>query len=415
MTIFFKKEKPFIEGINLNQVIKKIDTPFYIYSQKSIIDRYKKLKLSLNSELFFSVKANSNLAILALMKSLGSGADVVSNGELIRALSVGFSASKIIYEGVGKSQHDIKFAIKKNIRQINVESIEELKLINSLGQHMKKNVNIGIRINPNIDSNTIDKITTGRKTDKFGIPISKLNKICLALKNLKNLNLKGISCHVGSQISDIEIFNKVFIKMKNAADLFEKKGFIIENLDLGGGFGISYNGKGEINLKKLSKIKNKIFKNKNYNISFEPGRYLVAKSGSLITKILTCKKNSTINFLITDAGMHTFLRPSMYKSVHKILSFKKKGIKETYTIAGPICESSDILAKNVKLTKQKSGNYLAICDTGAYGFVMASNYNSNVLPPEVLIYKNKFHVIRKKENILKLIKKDIIPSWLKTN
>ena len=413
MSIFFKKEKPFIEDINLNKIIKKIDTPFYIYSQKIIIDNYKKLKLSLDSEIFFSVKANSNLAILTLMKSLGSGADVVSNGELIRALSAGFPASKIIYEGVGKSKNDIKFAIKKNIRQINVESIEELKLINSLGQYMKKNVNIGIRINPNINSNTIDKITTGRKTDKFGISINKLNKICLELKKLNNVNLKGISCHVGSQISDSKIFDKVFIKMKNAADLFEKKGLVIENLDLGGGFGISYNGEKEINLNQLSKIKNKIFKNKNYKISFEPGRYLVAKSGSLITKILTYKKNSTINYLITDAGMHTFLRPAMYKSVHKILSFKKKGVKETYTIAGPICESSDILAKNIKLPKQKSGNYLAICDTGAYGFVMASNYNSNVLPSEVLIYKNKFQVIRKKENILKFIKKDIIPKWLK--
>ena len=413
MSIFFKKEKPFIEDINLNKIIKKIDTPFYIYSQKIIIDNYKKLKLSLDSEIFFSVKANSNLAILTLMKSLGSGADVVSNGELIRALSAGFPASKIIYEGVGKSKNDIKFAIKKNIRQINVESIEELKLINSLGQYMKKNVNIGIRINPNINSNTIDKITTGRKTDKFGISINKLNKICLELKKLNNVNLKGISCHVGSQISDSKIFDKVFIKMKNAADLFEKKGLVIENLDLGGGFGISYNGEKEINLNQLSKIKNKIFKNKNYKISFEPGRYLVAKSGSLITKILTYKKNSTINYLITDAGMHTFLRPAMYKSFHKILSFKKKGVKETYTIAGPICESSDILAKNIKLPKQKSGNYLAICDTGAYGFVMASNYNSNVLPSEVLIYKNKFQVIRKKENILKFIKKDIIPKWLK--
>ena len=413
MSIIVKKENPFVEGINLNQVVKKFDTPFYVYSQKSIIESYRKLKSSLNSEIFFSIKANSNLAILTLIKSLGSGADVVSNGELLRALSAGFPVSKIIYEGVGKTKSDLKFAIKKNIRQINVESIEELRLINSLGQFMKKKVKIGIRINPNIDGNTIDKISTGRKTDKFGISFNKLNKISLELRKLKYVNLKGISCHVGSQIYDTKIFNKVFIKMKKAADLLEKKGFALENLDLGGGFGISYNSDKEINLKKLSNIKDKIFKNKNYNISFEPGRYLVAKSGTLITKILTCKKNSTINYLITDAGMHTFLRPAMYKSIHRILPFKKRGMKETYTIAGPICESSDILAKNIQLPKQKSGNYLAICDTGAYGFVMASNYNSNTLPSEILIFKNKFQVIHKKENFLKNIKKDIIPKWLK--
>ena len=413
MSIIVKKENPFVEGINLNQIVKKFDTPFYVYSQKSIIESYRKLKSSLNSEIFFSIKANSNLAILTLIKSLGSGADVVSNGELLRALSAGFPVSKIIYEGVGKTKSDLKFAIKKNIRQINVESIEELRLINSLGQFMKKKVKIGIRINPNIDGNTIDKISTGRKTDKFGISFNKLNKISLELKKLKYVNLKGISCHVGSQIYDTKIFNKVFIKMKKASDLLEKKGFALENLDLGGGFGISYNGEKEIDLKKLSNIKDKIFKNKNYNISFEPGRYLVAKSGTLITKILTCKKNSTINYLITDAGMHTFLRPAMYKSIHRILPFKKRGIKETYTIAGPICESSDILAKNIRLPKQKSGNYLAICDTGAYGFVMASNYNSHALPSEILIFKNKFQVIRKKENFLKNIKKDIIPKWLK--
>tara|TARA_B100000029_G_scaffold194903_1_gene192972 strand:- start:1005 stop:2249 length:1245 start_codon:yes stop_codon:yes gene_type:complete len=414
MTIRFKKNEPFIEGVSLVKLTKKIETPFYIYSQKKITDAYNKIKKNINVEIFYAIKANSNQAIISILKNLGAGADVVSIGELKRALRAGINPKKIIFEGVGKSRKDIEFAIKKKIKQINVESIKELELINSISKSLKKKTKIGIRINPDIDAQTLDKISTGRKADKFGIVYDQLPEVCYILKNLDNVNLNGISCHIGSQIHNAKIFEKVFKKIKEAINIFSNNNIKIMSLDLGGGFGVTYNNEKEINLLKISNLINKYFRKKNFEISIEPGRYLVANSGVLVTKILTSKKNGPINYLITDAGMQTFLRPSMYKAFHKIESFSKNKKKRKYTIAGPICESSDILSKNIKLPEQKIGNYLAICDTGAYGFVMASNYNSKNFPAEILIHNKKFFIIRKSENIEKLISKDIMPKWIKS-
>lgn len=412
MTIRFKKNEPLVEEVPLIKIAKKIETPFYVYSQKKITNAYNKIKKNINAEIFYAVKANSNQAIISILKNLGAGADVVSLGELKRALKAGVSPKKIIFEGVGKSSEDIAYAIKKKIKQINIESIEELKLVNSISKSLRKKINIGIRINPNIDAQTLDKISTGRRTDKFGIIFNQLPNVCDILNNLNNVNVNGISCHIGSQIHDTKIFEKVFKKINEAIKIFSKKDIKIKSLDLGGGFGVTYKNEKEINLSKISYLINKHFK-KSFKISIEPGRYLVANSGMLITKILTTKKNGPINYLITDAGMQTFLRPSMYKTFHKIKSFSKNKKKMKYVIAGPICESSDILSGNILLPKQQIGNYLAICDTGAYGFVMASNYNSKSLPSEILIHKDKYAIIRKNEKIEKSINKDIIPKWLR--
>ena len=412
MSIRFKKSEPFIEEVSLIKITKKIETPFYVYSQKKITNAYNKIKKNIQAEIFYAIKANSNQAIISILKNLGAGADVVSLGELKRALNAGINPKKIIFEGVGKSSKDIEFAIKKKIKQINIESLNELELIDSISKSLRKKTKIGIRINPDIDAQTLDKISTGRKTDKFGITYNQLPKVCEVLKNLNNVNLNGISCHIGSQIHDIKIFEKVFIKIKEAINIFSKNNIEIRSLDLGGGFGVTYNKEKPLNLIRISNLINKHFK-KNFEISIEPGRYLVANSGVLITKILTTKKNGQINYLITDAGMQTLLRPSMYKTFHKIESFSKNKKKEKYVIAGPICESSDILSSNIKLPKQQVGNYIAICDTGAYGFVMASNYNTKGLPAEILINNNKYAIIRNNEKIEKSIAKDIIPKWLK--
>ena len=412
MTIKFKKNEPFVEGVSLLKITSKIETPFYIYSQKKIKDAYKKIKKDINAEVFYAIKANSNQAIISILKNLGAGADVVSLGELKRALTAGISANKIIFEGVGKSEKDLKFAIKKGIRQINIESINELELIDSISKSLNIKTNIGIRINPDVDAQTLDKISTGRKTDKFGVTYSQLPKVFKILKNIDNIKLCGISCHIGSQIHDIKIFEKVFIKIKEAIKMFSNNDLKINSLDLGGGFGVTYNKEKTLNLSKISRLIDKYFGGKNFKISIEPGRYLVANSGILITKIITSKKNGSIDYLITDAGMQTFLRPSLYKSFHKIESFSKNKKNKKYTIAGPICESSDILSKDIKLPEQQIGNYIAICDTGAYGFVMASHYNSHSLPAEILIHKNKYTIIRKNEKIEKVIEKDIIPDWI---
>ena len=414
MRIIFDKDKPFFEGVSIEDIVGSIKTPFYLYSQKNIEDTYRELKNALNSEIFYAVKANSNQAILKLIKNCGSGADVVSSGELERALHAGFNPNKIIFEGVGKSEEDIRYAIKKKIRLINVESLNEIKLINKIGSNLNKNIHIGIRLNPDIDGNTLDKITTGKKTDKFGISIDQIINNISEIKKFKFIKIKGISCHVGSQIKDLKIFKKIFLTMKKIADEILSLQIEIEHVDLGGGFAVNYEtSTNNLDIQGIGELVNKIFKQSIYKVSFEPGRYIVAKSGVIITKILTSKENGGINFLIVDAGMQTLIRPAMYGAIHRVEALNNlKNQKINYTIAGPICESSDIIAKNILLPKQNINDYLLINDVGAYGAVMASNYNSRGIPAEVLVNKNKYFTIHKEEKISEIIKRDKVPNWL---
>jgi len=413
----YRNNQPYIEGVAVNDIIKTYVTPFYVYSQKTISKTYKELQEALNAEIFYAVKANSNQAIIKLMRSLGAGADVVSIGELKRSLNAGVESQKIIFEGAGKSIEDILFAIEQNIRLINIESLEELNQISSIANSINKQINIGIRLNPNIDSKTSDQISTGKKTDKFGIDIDELANLISSIKHTSNLSLKGISCHIGSQIYNMDIFEKIFNVMKNAAYKILQKGISIQYLDLGGGIGVQYIPTDPvINLEDLKKLIASYFSNVPYTISFEPGRYLIAKAGYLITKIITTKQNGGVNYLIADAGMNTLIRPSLYKATHKIEAINcLSSTKTEYTIAGPICESSDILAKNVVLPQQNRGDYLIIHDAGAYGAVMASNYNSRGLPTEILVNDSSFAVIYKPQTIEENMDQDIIPSWLNSN
>jgi len=301
MIVKIKDDKSYIEDVCLNDITDSYTTPIYIYSQKIISDTYKHLKLHLSSEIFYSIKANSNQAILTLIKNLGAGADVVSAGELQRAISAGFNPDKIIFEGVGKSKNDIEYAIDKNIRLINAESLNEILLIDEIGKSLHKKVNIGVRLNPNIDGKTLEKISTGKKTDKFGIGIEKLPEIISLANTLNYIELKGISCHIGSQINDLNIFKKVFKTMKKAAEKTISSGINLEHLDLGGGFSVNYEEDlNSLDIKSIGDLIKSIFRDVKYKISFEPGRYLVAKAGILITKILTTKKNGNINFLVVD-------------------------------------------------------------------------------------------------------------------
>ena len=277
MIILYNNKKPFVEGVCLNELTETMETPFYVYSQKSITDAYNKIKKAINAEIFYAVKANSNQAIISIMKSLGAGADVVSIGELKRALKAGIDSNKIIFEGLGKSKDDIEFAIKNKIRQINVESLEEIELINNIGNSLGQKVNIGTRLNPDVDAQTHDKISTGRKTDKFGIAFNLLPDLCLLIKKCKYINLKGISCHIGSQINNIKIFEEVFIKMKKGLDILKSNEISIDCLDLGGGFGVIYKNEKEIDLNEISNLISTIFNNENLNISVEPGKIFSSK------------------------------------------------------------------------------------------------------------------------------------------
>ena len=413
MNINFQNDLPYLEEVCINDIIKSNPTPFYLYSQTNIINTYKNLEKDLSSEIFYAIKANSNQAILRLMKNLGAGADVVSAGEMQRAITAGFNPLKIIFEGVGKSKEDIQYAINGDIRLINAESINEIKLIDQIANSLNKKINIGVRLNPDIDGNTLNKISTGKKTDKFGINIDLLEEIILLIKSLKNIELRGISCHVGSQLNNLKIFKKIFTTMKKTADTILLNEINLKHVDLGGGFAVNYEkDENDFNIKDLGRLVKLIFNDDRYKISFEPGRYIVAKSGFIISKILTTKQNGKINFIITDAGMHTFLRPSMYGAKHRIQALSDLDKENyNYTIAGPICESSDIISKEIILPKQKIGNYLSINDVGAYGAVMTSNYNSRGLPAEILVNKNQFAIIHEPANMTEIIKRDKIPNW----
>ncbi len=412
--IYYHNKKTFIEGVSIEEISKFHATPFYVYSQNKIEDIFKKLESVLNTEIFYAVKANSNQAIIKLMTTLGAGADVVSVGELERAIVAGVDPKKIIFEGIGKTNKDISFAISRNIRLINVESIDELQRINSIALKQNKIVDIGLRLNPNIDGQTIDKISTGKKTDKFGIDTEKLANIFQVLEVSKNVNLIGISCHVGSQIFNINVFSEIFKKMKKNAQLFINKGYLIKHVDLGGGLGVTYQQNKEVLKLELVKSEmDKCFKNVAYQLSFEPGRYLVANAGILVTSVVTIKNNGGINFLITDAGMHSLIRPALYQAHHDIEAVDKSNSELiNYTVAGPICESSDIFDKNISLPKQKVGNIIIIKDTGAYGKVMASNYNSRGLPIEILVNNNIFFKIHQPLTTKEFIRQDTIPEWL---
>ena len=410
----FNKDLPFIEEISLNDIIKVCNTPFYIYSQEIVSKKVKDIKNILGENIFFSVKSNSNQAILKLMNSLNIGADVVSIGELKRCLSAGFPSNKIIFEGVGKSKEDLIYAIQKNIRLINTESFEEIKLLQRLALEKNKIIDIGVRLNPNIDGGTISKISTGKKTDKFGIEITEIENIVNLISNCKNLNLIGISCHIGSQISNIAAYKNTFIEMKKAADKFLALGINIRHVDLGGGFHVQYNKNDpKFSIGELKRELDSCFISTSYELSFEPGRFLIAEAGILVTSIINTKQNGGVNYLIVDAGMNTLVRPAMYNAHHDIETITKKTDNfKNYTIAGPICESSDIFLKNISLSEQTIGDILIIKNTGAYGKVMSSTYNTRSLPAEVLVNGENFAIIYNPDKIEKNIEEDIIPSWL---
>ncbi len=410
----YKNNDPYIEGTSLYDLVKVCQTPFYVYSQEKIINQVNKTKEILGNNIFYSIKSNSNQAILKLMNSLDIGADVVSVGELKRALEAGFDPNKIIFEGVGKSEQDLLYAMHKNIRLINTESLEEIKLLDNLANEKNKIVDIGVRLNPDVDGETLSKISTGKKTDKFGIEFENLHKIIKLVKSCKNLNLIGISCHIGSQISKIEAYKNTFSQMKMAANKFIESGINIKHVDLGGGFHVKYEQTDpDFNIEMVKKELDNCFSQTNYELSFEPGRYLIAEAGVTVTSIVTIKNNGGINYLIVDAGMNTLIRPAMYGAHHEILGIDVKSEEFVdYAIAGPICESSDVFLKNIKLAKQKIGNLLVIKNTGAYGKVMSSNYNSRPLPSEILVNNDNYAIIYSPEKIEKIIEADIIPSWL---
>ena len=396
----------FVEKLSIKNILKKNKTPFYIYSENQITYNFLKFANTFrktNPLICFAAKSNSNSNILGILGRLGAGADVVSGGELLKALKAGIKPNKIVFSGVGKTEEELKIAINKRILLINCESESEAKLVNNLAKKLKKKVSIGFRLNPNVDAKTHKNISTGKAENKFGLSIKNFKIFLKTINSFKNIKLDALSVHIGSQILNDSPFRKTLNVMSK---LIKELKLNLKYVDLGGGFGINYTDKEKpINLNKYSKLVHNFAKKLKCRIIFEPGRSIIGNTGLLISKIQFIKKGTNKNFIILDAGMNDFMRPALYEAFHKIIPISKKSsrMKDKIEFVGPICESTCKFGVYKNYPKVNENDFVAITNVGAYGSSLSSNYNTRPLIAEILINKNKLRYIRKKQNLLKLI------------
>ncbi len=409
----------FCEGVSVPDIAKKVGTPFYIYSYHSLIKNFTRLQeafSSLSPLICYSLKANSNLTLSRILAHQGAGADIVSGGELYQALKAGFSPEKIVFAGVGKNPEEIEYALKENIFMFNVESEGELNQISRIAKKLGKIAPVALRINPDIDAHTHRYITTGKKENKFGLSFFTAGKLYEKAKEKDELKLIGIHMHIGSQITTLNPYLRAWEKLEKSLDILEGKGINLEYIDMGGGFGISYREKEEgLRIESLARKILSFKKKREFKLILEPGRYLMGKAGALITQILYKKRGEEKTFLIVDAGMNDLIRPSLYGAYHRILKVERLFCdppSEIVDVVGPVCESGDFFAQEREIPITQEGEYLAIMDTGAYGFSMSSTYNGRARIAEVLVKNKKWWIIRQKEEYEDLIKGERIPKEL---
>jgi len=404
--MIYKKNKLFFDGYKVNFLAKKFNTPIYCYSLKKIkqnILNLKKAFKKINPLICFAVKANTNVNILREIKKLNLGADVVSIGELMKAIKAGIKPNKIVFSGVGKTSPEIEYAVKKKILLINAESKSEILEIEKIAKRNKRVVNIGIRLNPNTDAKTLSQISTGKKENKFGIDEKKFLQLVKYIKNTNYLNLQCLSVHIGSQILDHKPYQKMLTIINKT---IRKSDFKFKYIDLGGGMGIDYSHKNtKLNLKKYSQSIQKNFNINNSKIIFEPGRSIIGNAAILITKIIYIKEGFKKDFIILDAAMNDLMRPALYGTPHKIIPSNKINhiSKKTYEFVGPICESTDKFATVKKFQKLNEKDYVVLCDVGAYGTSLASNYNVRPKPTEILVKGSSIKIIKKRQKLSELI------------
>ncbi|MDB3888477.1 diaminopimelate decarboxylase [Candidatus Pelagibacter sp.] len=404
--MIYKNEKLTVDGHNIDILAKKFKTPVYCYSFKKLkenILNFKKNFYKINPLICFAVKSNSNIKILKEIKKFNLGADVVSAGELMKAIKAGINPQKIVFSGVGKTTSEIEYAISKKLLLINAESTSEILEIEKIAKQKKVVVSIGIRLNPNTDANTISQISTGKKENKFGVNEKIFLDLVKYTKNSKNLNLKCLSVHIGSQILN----HKPYEKMLKVVDkIINKSDYNFEYIDLGGGMGIDYahNNK-KLNLKRYSQSIQKFLKKNNSKIIFEPGRSIIGNAAVLISKIIYIKEGFNKDFIILDAAMNDLMRPALYNAKHKIVATQRTQelSKKTYEFVGPICESTDKFSTIKKFQKLKEKDFVVICDVGAYGTSLSSNYNVRPKPLELLIKGSKIQVINKRQKLSELM------------
>jgi diaminopimelate decarboxylase len=415
----YRQGELYCEDVPISRIAKEVGTPCYVYSHATLVRHFRAYDSAFQNIphiVAYAMKANSNLAILRLMAREGSGADIVSGGELYRALQAGVPASKVVFAGVGKSREEIRDALKSDILMFNVESSAELHAIDEIAAEMGIQARVALRINPDIDPKTHPYISTGLKKSKFGISADRaLDEFKLA-SSLKHIEVVGVHKHIGSQLTDVTPFVDALRKVLGLVEALKAQGIGIRYVNIGGGLGITYADESPPRPQDLADAISPLVRDLKCALIMEPGRVIVGNAGVLVTKVLYTKEGEAKRFVIVDAAMNDLIRPSLYGAYHDIRPVRETaahGERKTVDVVGPVCESGDFLAKDRAMPEAKPGELLAVMSAGAYGFVMSSNYNSRPRAPEVLVKGAEMHVIRTRETYADLVRGETIPDFLR--
>ena len=408
------------EGVSIAKIAAQVGTPFYVYSTATLERHFRLFDEALGGLdhlVCYAMKAASNQAIIKTLAALGAGMDVVSGGEYIRAITAGVPPERIVFSGVGKTRAEMEMIVSGGVRQVNVESEPEMELLNTVALKFGVQVPITVRINPDVDAKTHAKIATGRSENKFGIPISRAKEVYGLAASLNGLKVVGIDVHIGSQLTDLEPFAQAYRKIADLTHILRQDGHEINRLDLGGGLGIPYSRSNET--LPLPKDYGDLIKREvghlGCEVEIEPGRLIVGNAGLLVSSVIYIKEGEGQKFLIIDAAMNDLIRPAMYEAHHEIVPVNEPPVGQephTYDVVGPVCESGDTFAKQRDLAELYDGDLVAFRSAGAYGAVMASEYNSRPLIPEVLVKEDEFAVIRPRPTLEEMINRDSLPVWL---
>lgn len=412
----YVKNNLYVEDVPVDSIVDRVGSPLYIYSYETIKKHYLSFKDAFNgfpSIICYALKANPHGSILSILSKLGSGADIVSGGELYRALKAKIPVDKIVYAGVGKTDDEIRYALSSGILMFNVESLEELENINRITSEVGTKAPVALRVNPEIDPKTHPYISTGLKKHKFGIPIDEALELYNQAQKLPAVEIRGIHKHIGSQITEVEPFVDALRKVLALADELIQQGIDIKYIDMGGGLGITYKDEEPPAPSDLFQKILPLMAGRKMTLIIEPGRSIIGNAGILVTKVLYRKDGEGKKFVIVDAGMNDLLRPSLYDAYHKIVPVKKQA-RETITadIVGPICETGDFLARQREIGEPEKGDFLAVMSAGAYGISMSSHYNSRPRVAEVLVKGNEFFVISQREQYSDIVRNEQIPEFL---
>lgn len=413
----YKGDELHCEEISIAEIAAKVGTPFYLYSHRTLTQHYRVFDEAFSPIphlICFAVKANSNLAILKLFAEMGGGADVVSGGELYRSLKAGIPPERIVFAGVGKTREEIAYALKSDILMFNVESSQELQLLEEVAASIGTNAKVALRVNPDVDPSTHPYISTGLKKSKFGIDISLALEEYQVAQNLPHIDIVGIHQHIGSQITEVSPFVDALEKIADLVESLRELDLDIRYLDVGGGLGITYKDEEPPPPKEFAEALIGVIKDLGCTVILEPGRVIAGNAGILVTRVLYTKRTPAKNFVVVDAGMNDLIRPSLYGSYHSILPVKKLPSAPGLVadVVGPICESGDFLAKDREIPEPEMGDLLAVMSAGAYGFTMSSNYNSRPRASEVMVKGGKFYIIRERESYEDLIRGEHVPDFL---